>query len=171
MIPAFSKVKGVHPGAVLKRELKLLGQKKCELAQELGEFPQTVGAIFNEKRGVNPKLSIKLGRKFQVADDYFMMLQASYDVKKAHAVAESQLPDLSKIRRVLFWDTDFDKIDWDKNRKPVLKRVFERGNEEEIAEMIRFYGKTSVAKALKGVENDFLPSFKENLKRHHILEE
>lgn len=171
MIPAFSKVKGVHPGAVLKRELKLLGQKKCELAQELGEFPQTVGAILNEKRGVNPKLSIKLGRKFQVTDDYFMLLQASYDVKQAHVVAESQLPDLSKIRRVLFWDTNFDKIDWDKNRKPVLKRVFERGNEEEIAEMIRFYGKISVAKALKGVENDFLPSFKENLKRHHILEE
>lgn len=21
-------------------------------------------------------------------------------------------PDLSKLRRILFWDTDFDKIDW-----------------------------------------------------------
>lgn len=169
MIPAFSKIKGVHPGAVLKRELKLLGLKKCQLAQELGEFPQTVGAILNEKRGINPKLSIKLGRRFNVPDDYFMMLQASFEVKNAGVEASAKTPDLGIIRKALFWDTDFEKLNWSSQSKPILKRVFERGNDAEMAEMIRFYGYRKVKASLKGIKNDFLPVFAENLKRHQLL--
>lgn len=43
-------------------------------------------------------------------------------------------------RRILFWDTDFDKIDWGKNRNFVIARVIERGNREEQEEIARFYG-------------------------------
>lgn len=53
-------------------------------------------------------------------------------------------PNLSLIRPALFWDTSTDIIDWDQHKKSVIKRVFERGNEEEKNEIIRFYGKTIV---------------------------
>jgi len=60
---------------------------------------------------------------------------------------EPQLtPDLSLLRPVLFWDTKMGKIDWHKQRKAVIKRVFERGNEIEKNEIIRFYGLATAIK-------------------------
>jgi len=53
-------------------------------------------------------------------------------------------PDLSKPRRILFWDTDFDKIDWQHQQNAIIQRVFERGNEEEKNEITRFYGADKV---------------------------
>mgnify|MGYP002619993231 CR=1 FL=1 len=169
MLPELSKIKGMHPGAILKREIKLRGLKNYELADSVNEFPQTISAILKEKRGVTPKLSIKLGKEFSVDDDYFMLLQASYDVKNAAGSSSQMTPDLTKIRKVLFWDTDFDKIDWLKNKKAILKRIFERGNDTEIQEIITFYGKDEIRKVLIDVENNFLPSYNENLKKYNII--
>lgn len=169
MLPELSKIKGIHPGVILKREIKLRGLKNYELANSVNEFPQTISAILKEKRGVNPKLSIKLGREFNVDDDYFMLLQASYDVRNEVSNSQQITPDLSKIRKILFWDTDFDKIDWLKNKKAILKRIFERGNDTEIQEIITFYGKDEIRKVLIDAENGFLPSYNENLKKYKII--
>ncbi|KVV16218.1 hypothetical protein [Flavobacterium sp. TAB 87] len=167
MLPELAKIKGIHPGVILKREIKLRGLKNKELADSLEEHAQTIGAILKEKRSINPNLSIKLGHELGVANDYFMILQASYDVKKAIQINSStKTPDLAKIRKVLFWDTDFNKINWDTDRKPILKRIFERGNEIEINEIISFYGREAIMKELKNTNNDFLPSFQENLNKY-----
>jgi hypothetical protein len=40
----------------------------------------------------------------------------------------------------LFWDTDINKIDWERQKKAVIERVWERGTEEEQNEIIRYYG-------------------------------
>ncbi|MBX2842217.1 MAG: helix-turn-helix domain-containing protein [Flammeovirgaceae bacterium] len=166
MMPELSKVKGVHPGAILKRELKKRGIRNKELALSINEHPETISAILKEKRGINPKLSIKLGNEFGAESDCFMLLQASYDVKKEQLKSPQPKPDLTQIRKSLFWDTNFDRIDWDKNKMSIIRRVFERGNEEEINEIISFYGKESVKKELRGEENDFLPSFRENIETY-----
>ncbi len=170
MLPKISKIKGVHPGAILKREIKLRGIKNKELAHSIDEHAQTISAILNEKRGINPKLSIKLGEQLGVDKDYFMILQASYDVKMAKKSILSKSPNLNKIRKALFWDTDINKIDWDKNKTAVLRRIFERGNEKEIEEIISFYGFKTVKNELKNTSNNFLPSYKENLIKHKIIE-
>ena len=39
-------------------------------------------------------------------------------------------------------------IDWEKQKKAVIKRVFERGNEIEKGEIIRFYGREDVNSVL-----------------------
>jgi hypothetical protein len=54
-------------------------------------------------------------------------------------IKSSEKPDLSLIRPVLFWDTDVEKINWQRSRTSVLKRVQERGNEIEKKELQRFY--------------------------------
>lgn len=56
---------------------------------------------------------------------------------------------MSKLRSVVFWDTDMNSIDWEKNKLAVINRVFERGNKQEIEEIIRFYGKEIVLKCLE----------------------
>ena len=50
-------------------------------------------------------------------------------------------PGLSKFNKSLFWDTKIEKINWIRNKKWVIKRVFEYGNDLEIKEIIHFYGK------------------------------
>lgn len=53
---------------------------------------------------------------------------------------EISQPDLTKLRPVLFWDTDIQKIDWEKQKRAVIQRVFARGSDQEKAEITRFYG-------------------------------
>ena len=57
-------------------------------------------------------------------------------------------PNLSLIRKSLFWDTDITMIDWDKHYKAVIRRIFERGNEIEKQELIHFYGAEKINTAL-----------------------
>jgi addiction module HigA family antidote len=167
MIPEISKVKGIHPGAILRREIKSRGLKNKEFADLIHEYAQTISAVLNEKRSINPNLSIKLGMRLGVDSDYFMLLQASYDVKMAqNKLSDQETPNLKSIRKILFWDTDFNKIDWINNKRAVIKRVFERGNEKEIEEIINFYGKDIVKGELENTSNNFLPSFEYNVNKY-----
>lgn len=165
MLPEISKIKGIHPGAILKRELKILGLKSKELVEGVDEHKQTISAILNERRGINPVLSIKLGQFFNTTEDYFLHLQASYDVQQQlnQQDSEQNKPDLTKIRRTLFWDTDFDKIHWQRKKSAVIKRIFERGTDTEVQEIINFYGRPTVEKIIENTKNDFLPSYEENV--------
>lgn len=45
-------------------------------------------------------------------------------------------PDLNKR---IFWDVDFDKIDFDKHAEFVIHRVIERGDVDDIRQCRRFY--------------------------------
>ena len=169
MLPILTKIKGVHPGDILRRELKLEGLKANQLAISIDEHKQTISAILNKRRAINPKLSIKLSRQFNVDDDYFMLLQASYDVKVAAKSEIKRTPNLSKIRKVIFWDTTFDKIDWDKNKRAVIKRVLERGNKMEITEIISFYGKQTISNEIKSMEKSYLSSFEKSVVEYNLI--
>jgi antitoxin HigA-1 len=59
-----------------------------------------------------------------------------------------KLPDLTLLRPALFWDTDLQKIDWKRQKRAVIKRVWERGNEQEKAEMKRLYGEQEIVSVL-----------------------
>ena len=56
MLPKIEIINGVHPGAVLERELKLRKLKKGRVALEINEYPQTLNAVTKCKRGINPAL-------------------------------------------------------------------------------------------------------------------
>lgn len=42
-----------------------------------------------------------------------------------------------------------ENIDWEKQKKAIIKRVFERSNEIEKEEIVRFYGQDEVNNLLK----------------------
>ncbi|MBS9767850.1 MAG: helix-turn-helix domain-containing protein [Flavobacteriaceae bacterium] len=166
MFPTIQKIKGLHPSIILKRELTHQNIKSSELAKSVDEHKQTISAILNQKRKITPKLSIKLGQFFHIEDDYFSLLQASYDVKTTYSTKQ-KTPNLNNVRKVLFWDTSFEKIDWNKQKKAVIQRVLERGNDKEINEIISFYGKQLVSNEIKNINSRFT-SFKENIKKYHL---
>ncbi len=138
-------IKGVHPGKFLERELKKRELNQRQFAISINEHPQTLNAIIKGKRSMNIDLSLKIEKALNFDEGFLMTLQVFYDIKITNKKNQAT-PDLTKIRKVTFWDTTIDKIDWDKNKISVIKRVFSRGNEEEQNEIIHFYGKDVVEK-------------------------
>lgn len=140
-----SKFKGIHPGIVLERELNKKGLKKGPFALSLNEYPQTLNDITKGRRGITAALSIKLDHSLGLEEGTMFLLQAYHELQKEKDKIDlMNKPDLSIIRKILFWDTDFDKINWQKQYQAIIKRVLERGNDEEKKELLRFYGKDKV---------------------------
>jgi hypothetical protein len=52
------------------------------------------------------------------------------------------------LNKRIFWDTDFDKIDYNKSWQSVIERVFDRGDIEDIRQARRYYGDDKVIEAL-----------------------
>lgn len=53
-----------------------------------------------------------------------------------------------ELARRIFWDVDFDKLDYDAKATFVIERVFERGDVPDIRNCRRYYGDEKVAAVL-----------------------
>jgi plasmid maintenance system antidote protein VapI len=148
-LAAIDKLKGIHPGIFLDHELKKRKLPKGRFALSINEYPQTLGAITNGKRDMNTALAMKIENELKLEEGLFMILQVFYDYKK---IKESKLtkakPDIAKFQKSTFWDTSIESIDWQKQKKAIVKRVFERGTEKEKKEISKFYGSKEVEKIL-----------------------
>jgi plasmid maintenance system antidote protein VapI len=152
-----NQLKGIHPGLVLNRELDKRNLRKGLFALSLQEHPQTLTAITKGKRGMNTALSLKIERALGLEEGYFMILQVYFEIEELKSKQNKSLSNLPQLRPVLFWDTKMENLDWDKQKKAIINRVFERGNDKEKNEIIRFYGATTVDELLnKRLQNDSL---------------
>ena len=142
------KYKGIHPGIILERELKKRALHQRPFALSIDEHPQTLNAITKGKRKLNTPLALKIEEKLGLEEGTLALLQTYFDIKEEKSKVKQIAPNLALLRKSLFWDTDSNKIDWSKQYKAVIQRVFERGNEIEREEIIRFYGKEKIKKAL-----------------------
>ncbi|MCC9020483.1 MULTISPECIES: helix-turn-helix transcriptional regulator [Flavobacterium] len=146
----YEKYKGIHPGAVLKRELDKRNISQLSFAHTLSEHAQTINAIVKGKRNLNTALAIKIEEALGVPEGALLVLQVYYDIKKEkEKSAQRRHPELSRLRRGLFWDTNIDAINWEKQSKAVISRVFERGNMSEKKEIVRFYGIEKIKPVLR----------------------
>lgn len=133
---------------VLERKLKEHHLKKGPFALSINEYPQTLTAITKGKRDMNLALSMKIEEALGLEEGYFMLLQLYHDIRQEKLKSNMPKPDLAKFRKALFWDTDISKIDWQRQYKAVIRRVFERGNGREKAEISRFYGRDKIKNSL-----------------------
>jgi plasmid maintenance system antidote protein VapI len=153
------KYKGIHPGMILERELKKRKLKKGPFAISLQEYPQTLNDITKGRRGFTPGLSLKVDKALGLEEGTMLLLQTYFEIKKEQDKSRSgHHPDLSKLRKMLFWDTDIAKIDWQKQYGAIIERVFERGNNDEKNEILAFYGKEKAESVIggEGLENNGL---------------
>ena len=93
---------------------------------------------------MNTALSLKIERALGLEEGYFMILQVYYEIEEEKRKQNKSWANLPQLRPVLFWDTKMESIDWEKQKKAIIKRVFERGNATEKSEIIRFYGTKTV---------------------------
>lgn len=99
---------------------------------------------------MNTPLSIRIENELGIEEGFFMTLQVFYDIKtEKRKQSKDYHPQVSKFRPALFWDTKIENIDWDRQKRAVIKRVFERGNLTEKKEVLNFYGRDIVKEVLK----------------------
>lgn len=133
-------IKGIHPGKFIERELKKKNFTQRALAEETGIPYQTINAIITGRRNLTTEQALKIDSSLNLEEGFLAILQTHYYIKQYREKELANLfPGHPHIRRILFWDTDFDKINWGKSKYAVIKRVLERGNKEEINEIARFY--------------------------------
>ncbi|MDH6254196.1 hypothetical protein M2347_003923 [Chryseobacterium sp. H1D6B] len=66
--------------------------------------------------------------------------------------------DIPNLHHKFFWEFRFDEIDWKGSYKMVIARIVERGSQDEIDEIVRFYSYEKVIKAIRD-EIYFLPNY------------
>ena len=87
----------VHPGRVLRRELRLRKLSANRLALDLRVPSGRITEILNAKRAISPETALRLGRYFGTGGRFWAMLQARYDLAMAardhgEAVAREVVP-------------------------------------------------------------------------------
>lgn len=133
------KYKGIHPGIILERLLNKKAISQRPFALSIGEHPQTLNTITKGKRRLNTALALKIEEKLNLEEGSLALLQTYFDIKEEKSKAKQSTPNLTLLRKSLFWDTDISKIDWQKQREAVIRRIFERGNDIEKEEIKHFY--------------------------------
>jgi len=77
-----------HPGVILAREfLAPLGITQVALAAHLGVPVQRVNELVRGKRGVTPETAWLLAQAFTTTPEYWLNLQAAYDLARSRPVA------------------------------------------------------------------------------------
>ena len=73
----------VHPGKFLKEALEELGTSPAEFARAIGVSPMRISHIVKGTRPVTAELALLFGRAFGQSPQYWLNLQAAYDLKTA----------------------------------------------------------------------------------------
>jgi addiction module HigA family antidote len=86
-----------HPGEVLKEDyLEPMGMTPYRLAKGLGVSPLAVHEILNGKRSITPATALRLSRFFGASAQFWLNLQAAYDLEEEQKKLSSVLEGLQR---------------------------------------------------------------------------
>lgn len=83
----------IHPGVHLAEDLAVLGITPAELARQLKVPANRITQIIQGKRAISGDTALRLGRYFGANPQYWMNLQAMYDLR----IAAQQAKDIDSI--------------------------------------------------------------------------
>lgn len=90
-----NRLMAVHPGEVLREEfLEPLSLSVYRVAKEIGIPSQRLNDVVLERRGLTADTAIRLAKFFGTSDQFWMSLQAMYDLD----VARDAIGPLEEIR-------------------------------------------------------------------------
>ncbi len=77
-----TKFTPVHPGVVLHDEfIKPMGLSQYRLAKRINVSPRRINEIVLEKRAITADTALRLGRFFGMSAEFWLNLQARYDLE------------------------------------------------------------------------------------------
>jgi len=78
------RVRNIHPGEVLLEEfLKPMNLSQHALGRAIGVPPRRINEIVLGKRGITADIAIRLAKHFGSSEQFWMGLQADYDLDEA----------------------------------------------------------------------------------------
>ena len=78
------RLPNIHPGEVLLEEfLEPMELSQNAVAREIGVPPRRINEIVLGKRGITADTAIRLARFFKTSEQFWMSLQAEYDLEQA----------------------------------------------------------------------------------------
>lgn len=81
----------IHPGEYLAEMLEELGVSQAEFARAIGVSPMRVSHVVKGTRPVTAELALLFGRAFDQSPQYWMNLQAAFDLKTAESAIGARL--------------------------------------------------------------------------------
>lgn len=86
------KLKNIHPGEILLEEfLKPYGLSQNQIARSIGVPPRRINEIVLGKRSVTADTALRLARYFKMSENFWMGLQADYDLEEARRLLGPRL--------------------------------------------------------------------------------
>ena len=78
------KLAPVHPGEILLEEfMQPLGLSQTRLGRDLGVSPRRINEIVHGKRSITADTALRLSRYFGTSAEFWLGLQADYDLNTA----------------------------------------------------------------------------------------
>jgi len=91
-------IANIHPGEVLKEEFLVpMNISVYLLARETGLSQTRLGQIITGKRSITAETALKLGRAFRVPAEFWLNLQALYDIEEAERTFRKDLRRIHPI--------------------------------------------------------------------------
>ena len=88
----------MHPGEILREEfLKPLGLSQTRLGRDLGVSPRRINEIIHGKRRVTADTALRLSRYFGTSAEFWLGLQADYDLDVASAFLANRIAREVKV--------------------------------------------------------------------------
>lgn len=90
----------IHPGEFLVETLAELGISQAQFARAVGVSPMRVSHVVNGSRPVTAELALLFGRALGQSPQYWLNLQAAYDLKTAETAISRQLQTVTRLAPV-----------------------------------------------------------------------
>jgi len=87
----------IHPGEYIREALEDMGITQAALAKALGVSPMRISHLVREERPVTAELALRLGQAFGQSPQYWLNLQADYDLKIAKAAFKDSLRHVREL--------------------------------------------------------------------------
>lgn len=81
----------IHPGEYLREGLEQLGMTRASLAAALGVSSSHVSRVLQGKRPITAELALRLGSALGQSPEYWLNLQATYNLKTAQIEVNDNL--------------------------------------------------------------------------------
>lgn len=73
----------IHPGKILREEfIEPMGISQYRLAKSINVPPRRINEIVHQKRAITADTALRLGRFFGMSAEFWIKLQAHYDLER-----------------------------------------------------------------------------------------
>lgn len=87
----------IHPGEYIREALEELGMTQAALAKAIGVSAMRISHLVREERPVTAEMALRLGQAFGQSPQYWLSLQADYDLKTARAGLVDELAGIASL--------------------------------------------------------------------------